>query len=51
MSLTDLKIYCLNITSFTISLTDIDLYLKISLLTVTIGYTLHKWYLMGKGKK
>jgi hypothetical protein len=46
MSLTDLKIYGLNITTFGISFTDIDLILKIVLVLVSIGYTIHKWYLM-----
>jgi hypothetical protein len=50
-TLTELKIYCANVTSFTLSLTDIDTFLKIALLSVTIGYTLHKWYLLKKNKK
>jgi hypothetical protein len=50
-TLTELKIYCANITSFTLSLTDIDTFLKITLLSVTIGYTLHKWYLLRKKNK
>lgn len=46
MNLTDLKIYGLNITTLGISFTDIDLVLKIVLLVVSIGYTIHKWKLM-----
>lgn len=51
MNLTDLKIYGLNISSFAISLTDIDMVLKLTLLVVTIGYTANKWYLMNKKPK
>ena len=41
----DLKLYCLNITSFTIASLDwLEPMLKVMLLVVTIGYTLHKWW-------
>jgi len=50
-TITDLKVYAANATSFTLSLTDIDLYLKIALLSVTLGYTLNKWYILHKKKK
>ncbi len=41
----DLKLYCLNITSFTIASLDwLEPMLKIMLLVVTIGYTVHKWW-------
>jgi hypothetical protein len=46
MNLTDLKIYGLNVTTLGISFTDIDLILKIVLVLVSIGYTIHKWKLM-----
>jgi hypothetical protein len=47
----DLKLYCLNITSFTIASTDwLEPALKIVLLVVTIGYTAHKWWLMKQDK-
>jgi len=40
----DLKLYCLNITSFTIaSLNWMEPMLEIVLLLMTIGYTTHKW--------
>ena len=51
MNLNDLKIYGLNISSLAISLTDIDMVLKLTLLIVTIGYTINKWYLMNKKNK
>ena len=50
MSLSDLRLYTLNAGSFAISLTDIDVMLKLVLLIVTIGYTINKWYLMNKNK-
>ena len=47
----DYKTLLINIGSFTISLTNIDMVLKIILLSVTIGYTVQKWYLLNKNKK
>jgi len=50
MNLTDLKIYGLNFGALMLSLTEIEAILKVMVLAVTIGYTLHKWYLMNKKK-
>lgn len=50
MNLTDLKIYGLNLGAFAISLTEVELLLKVTVLIVTIGYTIQKWYLMNKKK-
>lgn len=51
MNLTDLKLYCLNASAFTISLTDwLEPTLKLTLLIVTIGYTAHKWYAFRKDR-
>jgi len=51
MGLDDLKLYCLNITSFTIASFDwLEPVLKITLLVVTIGYTVHKWLKLKKEK-
>ena len=47
----DYKTLVINISSFGISLTNIDMVLKVILLSVTIGYTLQKWYLLNKNKK
>ncbi len=45
IAIDDLKLYCLNITSFTIASMDwLEPALKIILLLVTIGYTAHKWW-------
>ena len=44
-----LKLYCLNITSFTIASFDwIEPALEVILLLMTIGYTAHKWYKLKK---
>ena len=40
----DYKLILINAGSFTLSMTNIDVILKIILLSVTIGYTLQKWY-------
>jgi hypothetical protein len=50
-SLTDLKIYALNLAAVATSMTNIDVALKIIATLVAIGYTVHKWYIMyGKNK-
>jgi len=46
----DYKTLFINMGSLGISLTDIDIILKIVLLLITIFYTLQKWYLMNKRK-
>ena len=51
MSINDIKILGINSLVLGISMTHIDVILKILLLLVSIGYTVHKWYLMhGKNK-
>ena len=47
----DYKTLFINMGSLGLSLTDIDVILKIALLIITIGYTLQKWYLMNKKKQ
>tara|TARA_R110000803_G_scaffold200577_3_gene265008 strand:+ start:3775 stop:3930 length:156 start_codon:yes stop_codon:yes gene_type:complete len=50
--ITDYKTLLINLGTFLFSMTNIDIVLKIILLAVTIGYTLHKWYLLNtKNKK
>jgi hypothetical protein len=46
----DYKTLFINMGSLGLSLTDIDVILKIVLLLITIFYTLQKWYLMNKKK-
>jgi len=48
MLLNDLKIYLLNILSFAISFSDIDVALKFILLIVSIGYTIERWIKLRK---
>jgi len=45
----DIKLYLLNAGAFTVTMMDwLEPVLKITLLIVTIGYTLHKWYKLKK---
>tara|TARA_R100001198_G_scaffold92819_1_gene72617 strand:- start:281 stop:430 length:150 start_codon:yes stop_codon:yes gene_type:complete len=48
--ITDFKTLLINIGAFLFSMTDIDIILKITLLVVTIGYTINKWWLLNKNK-
>ena len=51
MNINDIKILSINSIVLGVSMTQIDVILKILLLLVSIGYTVHKWYLMyGKNK-
>ena len=50
MTISDLKIYLLNIGTLAISMSQIDMILKLTLLAVSIAYTLHKWWLLSKNK-
>lgn len=47
---TDYNTILINAGSFGISMTNIDVALKIILVSVTIGYTVQKWYLLNKKK-
>ena len=51
MDVQDLKIYLLNSFALVISFSNIEMVLKILLLTVSIGYTSMKWYDLYKKKK
>lgn len=50
MNLTDLKIYGMNVGALALSLTEVEAILKVAVLIITIGYTIHKWWLMNKKK-
>ena len=39
----DIKLYAINLATMVVTMTNIEVYLKILLLLVTIGYTLSKW--------
>ncbi len=47
-SIGDIKLYALNASALAVSLADIDVILKLALLTVSIGYTIQKWYNLNK---
>lgn len=44
----DIKLFFLNATTFALSLSDIDMILKVVLLMVSIGYTVDKWIKINK---
>lgn len=46
MDIQDLKIYTLNLISLAVSFTNIELALRILLISISIGYTVAKWYKM-----
>ena len=48
--ITDYKTILINAGTFGISMTNIDITLKILLLSIAIGYTIQKWYLLNKNK-
>ncbi len=48
--ISDYKTILINAGTFGISMTNIDITLKILLLSITIGYTVQKWYLLNKNK-
>jgi|TARA_Y100000114_G_C11753482_1_gene325650 hypothetical protein len=50
MKLEDLKLYGLNFGALGISLTEIELILKVLVLLATLGYTMHRWWIMSKEK-
>ena len=47
----DIKMYLLNIGTFAISMSHIDMILKITLLVLSVGYTAQRWYLLNKESK
>ena len=51
MDLTDIRLAVINATAFVISFSDIEVILKICLLTVSIGYTITKWKEIYKNEK
>jgi len=51
MCVGDIKLYSLNLSTMAISMTEIDDMMKLVLLLITIGYTLHKWIYLKKKPK
>jgi len=50
MNQEDLKLFFLNTTAMGVSMSTIETTLKILLLSASIGYTIHRWYLLRKEK-
>ena len=48
---TDLKIYSINAAAMVANFSSIDMFLKIILTAVAIGYTIHKWKLLYEQNK
>lgn len=44
MDIQDIKLYFINLATMAITMTQIEVFLKIILLMVSIGYTLAKWH-------
>lgn len=52
MNMQDLKLYFINVSTLAFtSLAQIDMALKITLVLVSIGYTLQRWYLLDKERR
>jgi hypothetical protein len=50
MAFSDLKLYAINSLALGVTMMDIEWWLKIILLVVTIGYTVTKWWEIKKNK-
>lgn len=44
----DVRLVLLNTTAMTISMSQVEVLLKMALLIISIGYTAHRWYLLRK---
>jgi len=51
MGAIDIKLYAMNAGTLALSMTNIEPVLKIILLLVTIGYTIHRWLELVNKKK
>tara|TARA_R110000803_G_scaffold210087_1_gene281005 strand:- start:366 stop:539 length:174 start_codon:yes stop_codon:yes gene_type:complete len=49
--MSDIRMYLLNIGTIAVSMSQIDMILKITLLILSVGYTAHKWYVLYKNSK
>tara|TARA_R100001460_G_scaffold101395_1_gene145381 strand:+ start:59 stop:211 length:153 start_codon:yes stop_codon:yes gene_type:complete len=50
MNLADIKLYSINTFTLGVTMMDIEVWLKIILLVVTIGYTITKWFNIKNGR-
>ncbi len=46
--MSDIKLYALNASTLALSFSNLDMILKLTLLIVSIAYTLNKWWLLQK---
>ena len=44
----DVRLVLLNTTAMTVSMAQVEILLKLTLLLMSIGYTAHRWYLLKK---
>ena len=51
MNIVDLKMVVINTSALAISMSQVDTALKITLLVISIGYTLNKWYIEIKNRR
>jgi len=51
MNIGDLKLGIINLSTLAISMSHVDMILKITLLVITIFYTLNKWWIEHKNHK
>ena len=51
MNIVDIKMVVINISALAISMSQVDTTLKITLLVISIGYTLNKWYYVIKNRR
>jgi hypothetical protein len=51
MNIGDLKLGIINLSTLAISMSHVDMILKITLLVITIFYTLNKWWIEHKNRK
>ena len=46
--MSDIRLYALNASTLALSFSNLDMILKLTLLIVSIAYTLNKWWLLQK---
>jgi hypothetical protein len=49
-TMTDLKLYLFNAAALAFNFTNIDIFLKMFLSAVVVGYTIHKWVIMNEDR-
>lgn len=48
MNASDYKVFLVNTTTLGLSMAEIEIWLKVFLLLISIGYTLNRWYTLRK---